>query len=269
MTSRYPFSSYPSSWYRIDLARNILIGKLNLYQYFGKSLVCTRDTDGKVILQDGRTLLGNSIHYPIHEANGIVFAYHSDTPQTPDFDIPEIDEFRDPQWSKVRTINYQATSHVQEFVENAVDTGHFVTVHQMPSIPNVEKFELMGRTFAFQSVGNRKVLGFNTSMDIRVRPVGLAVIIGWTLTRMLEVRNVHCVTPINESRVQISVSYVFKKNWNPLRTFILHLILNRALYNFTSPDLPIFAEKKYIQKPMLCGKDGPIARVRHWAQQFY
>ena len=34
-------------------------------------------------------------------------------------------------------------------------------------------------------------------------------------------------------------------------------------------DIPIWENKIYVDKPNLCDGDGPIARFRKWAQQFY
>jgi hypothetical protein len=34
-------------------------------------------------------------------------------------------------------------------------------------------------------------------------------------------------------------------------------------------DLPIWENKVYLESPVLCDGDGPIAKYRKWFQQFY
>jgi hypothetical protein len=34
-------------------------------------------------------------------------------------------------------------------------------------------------------------------------------------------------------------------------------------------DIPIWENKRYVERPLLCDGDGPIAQYRRWASQFY
>src|SRR6185503_13577906 len=78
MTSRFPFTSYPTGWFRIAGRRDLPVGKVLALRYFGRDLVLFRTEDGKPHLLDahcphvgahlgyGGKVLGNTIQCPFH-----------------------------------------------------------------------------------------------------------------------------------------------------------------------------------------------------------
>ena len=43
----------------------------------------------------------------------------------------------------------------------------------------------------------------------------------------------------------------------------------RDIVKQTNEDIPIWENKVYRERPVLCDGDGPIAQYRRWCQQFY
>ena len=43
----------------------------------------------------------------------------------------------------------------------------------------------------------------------------------------------------------------------------------RDIVKQMNEDIPIWESKAYLQRPILCDGDGPIAEFRRWSQQFY
>ncbi len=311
-TARYPFSSYPRSWYQVATSKQIRRGAVTTLQYFGKELVCYRGEDGAVRLFDahcphlgahlgvGGKIEGNDLvcpfhawkfgpdgackeipycdripkraqllGYPVQEQNGLVFAYYSDDRRAPEFELPSFPEFGDSQWSRPAELRYEIRSHVQEMAENALDTGHFPGVHDLAAVPTVERLDVERAELTITMKGERRVFGLKSPMDFELRAVGLGFVLGITETRPVSVRAIHAVTPIDDERLQVVVTYVFRKDRNPLRTLVLHAALGREIRNFTSGDRRILENKRYVERPILCAHDGPIGKLRQWAKRFY
>lgn len=207
--------------------------------------------------------------YPVKEVNEAVFIYYSHDYREPEFDLPVFPEFSDSKWSRVQNLRYVIESHVQEMAENALDTGHFPLIHQMAEVPKIENFKMEEKQIIIRLKGVRKIFGITNTMDFELKAVGLGIVFGKTETNLMSVRAVHAATPIDNNRILVSVSYVFNKNWNPLRTLFFKLFMNREIDHFTNGDRPILAHKKYVPQPLLCTGDGPVAKLRHWARQFY
>lgn len=78
MPSRFPFTSFPTGWFRIAASRDLPIGKVQALRYFGRDLVLFRTEDGKPNLLDahcphvgahlghGGKVRGNTIQCPFH-----------------------------------------------------------------------------------------------------------------------------------------------------------------------------------------------------------
>jgi 3-ketosteroid 9alpha-monooxygenase subunit A len=310
--SRYPFSSYPRSWYQVARSKEIARGRTTTLRYFGRDLVGYRGTDNRVRIYDahcphlgahlgvGGIIDGNSIvcpfhawkfdgdgvcqqipycdripqrarlrAYPVREQHGLVFIYYSDDRRAPEFALPTFPEFGDAAWSRPADLQYEIRSHVQEMAENALDTGHFPGVHDLSSVPNVESLDVEESQLTVRMKGERRVFGLRSPMDFTLRAVGLGFVLGATETRPVSIRAIHAVTPIDSERLRVTVTYVFKKDFNPLRTLVLHAALGREVRNFTSGDRRILENKRYVERPTLCATDGPIGALRKWARRFY
>jgi len=78
VTSRFPFTSFPISWYRVAAGSDLPVGKVQTLRYFGRDLVLFRTEDGKAHALDahcphvgahlgwGGKIVGNTLQCPFH-----------------------------------------------------------------------------------------------------------------------------------------------------------------------------------------------------------
>ncbi|MDC0685085.1 aromatic ring-hydroxylating oxygenase subunit alpha [Sorangium atrum] len=167
MTQRFPFSPYPTGWYRVAYTDELRVGQVVPLQYFGKALVLFRTTDGRAHVLDahcphlgahlgiGGTVVGETIRCPFHgwrfdgsgrcshdvpcakvpgwtveEINGVIFAYHDVHGKAPSWHVPPHPELHSADWTRMRVIGrWRVRTHVQELNENGVDLAHYTVVH--------------------------------------------------------------------------------------------------------------------------------------------
>ena len=73
--------------------------------------------------------------FPAVEKNGLIFAWHHAHDEPPQWELPALDEFDDPEWvGPIYTDRFIATA-LQELMENDQDTVHFVYVHGLDAVP--------------------------------------------------------------------------------------------------------------------------------------
>ena len=78
--------------------------------------------------------------YPTLERNGMVWAWHHLEGKPPFYDVPEVPELSDPEWSDPYTAAFTIRTCCQEMAENNHDAVHFQFVHGTPAIPEQEMF---------------------------------------------------------------------------------------------------------------------------------
>ena len=78
--------------------------------------------------------------YPTLERNGMVWAWHHLEGKPPFYDVPEVPELSDPEWSDPYIAEFTIRTSCQEMAENNHDAVHFQFVHGTPAIPEQEMF---------------------------------------------------------------------------------------------------------------------------------
>ena len=73
--------------------------------------------------------------YPTLERNGMVWAWYHAEGGEPFYDVPEVDEFADPEWSDPVVRDFEIAVPAQDMAENNVDYAHFRYVHGTDAIP--------------------------------------------------------------------------------------------------------------------------------------
>jgi nitrite reductase/ring-hydroxylating ferredoxin subunit len=302
---RYPMTHYPESWFRVafsDEVKDVLP-----VSYLGKKLLLFRGDDGRVRatsatcphlgadLSGGR-VVGNGIECPFHgwkfdgggacteipycerippkarletfsvrEVNGMIFVAEGD----PKFEVPSVAEVGARGWSRPHRLRWKIRMHVQEIIENAVDLGHFSHVHAYREYPKNPSLSVDGHRFRVSIESDRRVLGLvsNTAVEITYHGMGLAV--ARIHSNYVDMIGLLTPTPIDEEYVDVSLWILFKKTRNPLLDFVTSLVVPRDIRADFANDIPIWENKAYLTKPLLCGGDGPIMKIRRWAEQFY
>jgi hypothetical protein len=77
------------------------------------------------------------------------------------------------------------------------------------------------------------------------------------------------VTPVDEEYCEVRYGFSQKKvNGVAPEGGVGAAIIKNICFQM-SQDQPIWEHKIYVDKPLLCDGDGPIAEYRRWCQQFY
>jgi 3-ketosteroid 9alpha-monooxygenase subunit A len=207
--------------------------------------------------------------WPVREINQTILVWYHPNGAEPDYEpelIPEA-EANNPDWSTAHIHQWELNTHMQEIGENAVDAAHFIYVHGVDEYP--EPAEL-----AFEGPIRHGL--FHTK-----QPTPRGIIDGSIANRS--------VGP-GLSRVKFTGIYdtVLMANITPIEPE-----LSRAFYAFIQPtatadtlgktvgkaivanicqqmeeDRIIWDRKRYLERPLLCDGDGPIAKFRRWYNQF-
>ena len=218
---------------------------------------------------------GACLHsFPMQERNRMVWAWFHPQKAAPTFDIEDVPELADPDWSAPATYEWEINSCLQETGENAVDIAHFVYVHGATDMPSA-KVTLEGaqRTTDMTSVG--PCFNEDGSMDpektedmhLVTKNFGPGMALQ-LFARAFKTVMMATMVPITPSRLKLR--FMFTK---PLAISEQHNFLTDALIEEivrqVGHDIPIWEHKIFRDDPILCDGDGPIAKYRSWFQQFY
>lgn len=189
--------------------------------------------------------------FPTIERNRMIWAWHHLEGKDPFYDVPEVSEFHDPEWSDPDCRDYTVNTSCQEMAENNHDFAHFKYVHGAPDIPwdthlidgYYKKAEALGGTFIRETFG----LGLGV-----LRTPGSFTFISST-------------TPIDEENVHVRWIFTTPRSAGP---DACREVGDRFLSG-VSQDIPIWENKVYRERPVLTKEEKGIAEHREWAKQFY
>jgi hypothetical protein len=189
--------------------------------------------------------------FPCVERNRMIWAWHHLEGGEPFYDVPVVPEIEDPEWSDYELLQFDVATCAQEMAENNVDFAHFMYVHGTDAIPD-DEFEVDGhykRTSAHD--GNFVREGFGLGLGV-LRVKGFTTFISST-------------TPVDEENVTVRWIFTSPKSLGPEAT-------SAAKSSFAagvSQDLPIWENKRYVERPVLTKSERKLLEQREWAKQFY
>jgi phenylpropionate dioxygenase-like ring-hydroxylating dioxygenase large terminal subunit len=210
--------------------------------------------------------------WEVCERNGHIFVWHHAEGKPPDFEIPRIAEYGDPEFtSSWQKYQWTVKTHPQEIMENAIDWPHFHSVHMM-EMPPQKSHKFDGKMF-YWNIGTRKKVqtmgGQEDSLYMEAQNWGL----GFNFLRytgMFTTVIATGLTPIDTETVHFRTAIIGQRDG---RSEEETLQLLKAYMDDQSlaitQDFEIWQSKKFRPRPMLCDGDGPIAEFRKWTRQFY
>ena len=218
---------------------------------------------------------GPCLHsYPVQERNQMIWAWYHPRRVAPLWDLDDLPELSDPDWSPVDCYDWEIESPIQESGENGVDIAHFVTVHGALAMPKAEitldghrrETKLAALAPAIDDEGNVDFARTET-IDLVSCNCGPGMSTQ-TFTRKLKTAMLGAVTPITATRLKLRFAFTKPRNisaqFNMLADGMIAEIVRQV-----EQDIPIWEHKKYVESPLLCDGDGPIAKYRRWFSQFY
>lgn len=306
MSVDFPYP-IPSGWFPVATSPGLASGEVRRLECFGRELVLFRTEAGEARTLDahcphlgahlgvGGQVVGESIQCPFHawrfdgsgscveipyakrippsaqarpfptcERNGFVWAWYDPDEREPCFEIPRLSQVESPDWVETFRKTWRIRSQIQEMGENGADSAHFPTVHGSVAVPSSETRSdgAHRRAIQFTEVDTSRGRAQNV---IEVNSFGLGF--GYThFTGICETISMNCMTPIDAETTDLTV--VFFQPRGSEKQAVANAIC-KDLEKQVGEDIPIWENKRYQRKPVLCDGDGPIADYRRWCLQFY
>jgi phenylpropionate dioxygenase-like ring-hydroxylating dioxygenase large terminal subunit len=205
--------------------------------------------------------------WPSVEADGMVWVWHHKDGTDPAWEVAPIAEREAGGWTEWERFDWTIRSQNQELAENAVDRAHFRYVHGTATVPDTE-VTIDGHvrravSRATMSTPRGDVEGV---IDTTAHGMGRAIV---RFSGICDTLLVSATTPIDRQRVHTRFSFSQRAaDADGPRGNVAHAIV-RDIVKQIGEDIPIWENKRYADKPLLCDGDGPIAQFRRWASRFY
>jgi 3-ketosteroid 9alpha-monooxygenase subunit A len=205
--------------------------------------------------------------WPVREVAGLVMVWHHAGDEPPSWELPTVDEHGSEEWTAYEKRRWKIRTHNQEMAENAVDRAHFFYVHGVAEMPTTNA-EVRGHVLHVVS---------QTKMTTPMGKVGGSVEsishgFGFSTTRfrgIVETLLVTSVTPIDDEYVDTRFAFTVRKLPHKDVTKTVGRAFIAEIERQLEQDIPIWENKRYVSRPLLCDGDGPIGLYRRWARQFY
>lgn len=214
--------------------------------------------------------------YPIVERNQMIWAWYHPKDEAPSFEINLIEELHSDSWGELEVFDWTINSIIQETGENAADIAHFVTVHDIPDMPEgivtmdgaIRRTELVSQAQALDMEGNIDESGENLETNnLESYSIGP----GFTyqkFSRLFDIVMMGTLTPIDDQTIQMRFNFTLPKQQTGDNKLYADAFRDEIVRQ-VNQDIPIWENKMYRESPILCDGDGPIAKYRKWFQQFY
>jgi len=210
--------------------------------------------------------------YPVVERNGAVWFWFDASGAAPAFDVPVLPEWGDPEYGTdwghhVWTIR----THPQDILENGIDWPHSNRVHGFdPPYDPIKGFD--GPLYHWGASTGKEIElldGQRESFRFQVETWGLGlshVHYSGLFSVVFQIGH----TPIDETHTQIRFAVLTREadRRDPEIAAALRRYEADNVRTFEQ-DFPIWENKRYRERPLLCDGDGPIQEFRRWARQFY
>ncbi|MEM7159954.1 MAG: Rieske 2Fe-2S domain-containing protein [Myxococcota bacterium] len=207
--------------------------------------------------------------WTVCERNGVVFIWWDHQGRQPSFEIPVVAEVDDPKWTKPLEFTWRTRVHIQEVAENALDLAHFGKVHHYLDFPELRSFTTEDHVLQVGLSAGRRVMGVTGRSTMDITYHGLGVVHAQVAGPGIELAVILTTTPVDQEHCDIHIAVMNRKSRIPLKDFALRRYMRWEIGTDFAHDIPIWEHKQYRTRPLLAKGDGPIMKVRKWAEQFY
>ncbi len=219
---------------------------------------------------------------PLREINGAVLAWYHPESREPYFEVPAVDGLNgDQKWHELEYMEIELPTCVQEIAENDVDQAHFTYLHRMPAFEEAETIldgpikrtkSLMDMPDNFLSEAVASAKGGAHLLSRTSHGPGITVVHGTGFSSLKgngdgEFMLLNIATPVDEETTILR--WIMGVTTNISDQDDLGPSLLYAFKTGVDDDIPIWRDKIYRDKPVLCDGDGPINKHRKWTKQFY
>jgi nitrite reductase/ring-hydroxylating ferredoxin subunit len=205
--------------------------------------------------------------WEVMERNGMIFVWHHAEQKPADWEVPEIPQLHDPEWSEPRTFEIEVPIHMQDMAENNLDPVHFEVVHSSMGIPDTEvEFSEGGRfmhavsysdqetpqgTFEMSLLRDTWCLGMSSVESRGIPGAGLYM---FSSTSPIDRHNTISRWAMTATKNLVDTA---GEEWFD------------AMTGGLSDDVRIWKNKIHRANPVLCEADKMLGEFRRWVRQFY
>ncbi len=195
--------------------------------------------------------------YPVDEKDGFIYFWYHAADEPPGYEIPDVDEVGDPDWTEAHVWKFELVAALQEMAENNVDYAHLRYVHRREVVP--------GDASVFHTEGP-------VSWVVETLPDGATFTRyshgpGVALLRVPDLMTlIASTTPIDRGTCRLRWHFLFPRSMADAAEDLVDGVT--GTYGLQA-DVPIWRDKIYRERPVLVKGDGPIAEFRRWYSQFY
>lgn len=202
--------------------------------------------------------------WPVKEANQIIWAWYHPNGDAPMYDVVEVAECSDPNWTEYKETTWAIWNSLQNIGENGVDFAHFQYIHGVANMPDAELEwgEFTRKAIVRAKMGTPKgmVEGVITSHSSGpgqswVRFEGIC-----------ETLLIACLTPVDEDHVH--VRYFFTQPNEEKNSRVAAAIIADVVKQMDQ-DKVVWDRMRNLPKPIICEGDGPIAKYRMFYRKYY
>lgn len=205
--------------------------------------------------------------WPSVEKNGLVMVHHHVERSAAEYDVPDLPQIGADDWTPLEIRRWKVRSRWLDMNENAVDQVHFHYVHGTATTPETQ-VEQDGHILRCQSKMKLKTPRGEVQGGIDTTDFGP----GFQtvhLTGIVETLMVNTSTPIDDEYTDVSFAYTINAEGNEQKARGVGAAIVRDLEKQFDEDRPIWENKKYYARPMLCDGDGKFGVYRRWMSQFF
>ncbi len=201
------------------------------------------------------------------EKNGLIMVWHHAQDEPASYELPDLPQVGDAAWTDLELRRWKVRSRWLDMNENAVDQAHFSYVHGTKTMPQTE-VEVDGHILRCKS---RMKLATprgeaDGGIDTTDFGPGFQTV---HLTGIVETLMLNTSTPIDEEYTDTSFAYIVNTAGDEKRARGVGAAIIKDLEKQMSEDIPIWENKKYYERPLLCDGDGTIGMYRRWMRQFF
>ena len=206
--------------------------------------------------------------YPVQVKYGIVMAWYHPDGSAPSYALPDVPELVDEAFTTPITTRHEIRCCLQDMGENTADGAHFVTIHNHPGAAEYTRFDFEGPMIFMESTQQFPSSRGPVEGTLNSTNTGFS----WCVVRYRTLIDICMLTtnvPVDANNVVQYFHVAWRNPDGDPKIDRIGQAFNLEVNRQIGDDIPIWENKIYIDAPKLCDGDGPIARYRRWARQFY
>jgi len=197
------------------------------------------------------------------EKNGEIYVWFHPENTGPQWELPDLPELDDPNWTAPRYAEFLVPAHVQDIAENSCDPVHFQYVHGQPDVPPSEvTIEDDGRILHLNTDASQAEIP--SQLHATVYNPGFAMVRN-TYGPNAEMVMYNSAQPINRHETRMRWTLTVRREIED----VAGDDVMKGIIDGLSDDYPIWANKVHKRRPVFCKGDETLVLFRKWVRQFY